>query len=291
MQTVFLTSLLALAQAQPQPAAADVVRAEFAILSIINEADIPAENAGVLTAVDVKEGDTVQEGAPVAQTDDREALARLRAAQAELAAAEEESKNDVRVRAARAAHRVAEAELVQAQATRDRARQSITDTELRRLELSAERYELETEVAQKELLIAQITKEAKQALVDQAQVMVDKLKILAPQDGIVVQVYKNRGEWVNPGDPVARVVRMDRLRVQGDVDANRYLPAGLDGKRVTVEVRLPSGPVKVDGEITHVSQIVEGSSFQVWADVENREENGYWVLRPGLEAEMLIHLR
>ena len=289
MQAVFLTTLLALAQ--PQPAAADVARAEFAILTLIDEADVPAENAGVLNAIDVKEGDTVQEGAPVAQTDDREALARLRAAQAELGAAEEEAKNDVRVRAARAAHRVAEAELVQAQATRDRARQSITDTELRRLELSADRYELETEVAQKELLVAQITREAKQALVDQAQVMVDKLKILSPQDGIVVQVYKNRGEWVNPGDPVARIVRMDRLRVQGDVDADRYLPADLDGKRVTVEVRLPSGPVKVDGEITHVSQIVEGSSFQVWAEVDNREENGYWVLSPGREAEMLIHLK
>ncbi|MBW3596811.1 MAG: HlyD family efflux transporter periplasmic adaptor subunit [Planctomycetes bacterium] len=289
MQAVLLTTLLALSQAQPP--ASQVARAEFAILTLVDEADIPAENPGVLRLIGAKEGDTIQEGAPVAEIDDREALAKLRAAQADLAAAEEEAKSDVRVRAAQAAHRVAEAELAQARATRARAPNSVTDTEVRRLELSAERYELETEVAQKDLLVAQITKEAKQALVDQARLAVDKLKILSPLDGMVVQVYKNRGEWVAPGDPIARVVRMDRLRVQGDVNASVYSPQELADKPVTVQVELSRGrTVKLEGKVTFVSPIVEGKNFQVWAEVDNREENGFWLLRPGLAADMAIHL-
>ena len=118
MQVIFL-SLLALSQASASPDT--VARAESATITLVDEADVPAEFAGVLTTIDVKEGEMVQRGAPVAQLDNREALAKLRAAQAELTAAEEESKNDVRVRAAQAAHRVAEAELAQARATIARA--------------------------------------------------------------------------------------------------------------------------------------------------------------------------
>ncbi len=290
MQAVFLTALLAVSQTPAPPATA--VQVKSPTLTLIDEADVPAEFGGVLTTIDVKEGDTVQRGAPVAQLDQREAIVKLRAAQFELAAAEEESKNDVRVRAAQAAHRVAEAELVQARQTRARAANSVTDTEIRRLELSADRYELETEVAQKELVVAQITKEAKQALVDQAQLALDRLKIISPVDGVVVQVYKHRGEWVNPGDAVARVIRMDRLRVQGDVNARLYSAQDLSGRRVTVEVPLPHGrTVKLEGQVTYINPIVDVSEeFQVWAEVDNLEENGHWLLGPGLRANMMIHL-
>ena len=175
-------------------------------MALIEEANVPAPKEGLLTEITIDEGDLVQTGGPMAQIDIREATVKLRAAKHELSAAEEEAKSDVRVRASQAAAQVAEAELAQARRHRARATNSVSETEVRRLELSAERYRLETEVAQKDLTIAGITQEAKAVLVEQAQLELTKLKINSPLDGVVVQVYKNLGEWVTPGDPVARVV-------------------------------------------------------------------------------------
>ena len=41
--------------------------------------------------------------------------------------------------------------------------------------------------------------------------------------------------------------------------------------------------------ITFVNPLVQaGGEYRVWAEVVNRQENGEWLLRPGLEAEMTI---
>jgi multidrug resistance efflux pump len=299
MKAILLTALLAAGQAaqsktQPETVAqGTTARAEAATLALIEEADVPAASPGVLTDVTVKEGSLVQKGAPVAQVDDREAAGKLRAAQFELAAAEEDAKDDVNVRFAEASYNVAVAEVAQAKATRARAPQAVSDTDLRRLELNAEKSKLQIEVSQKEFIVAGITRDVKQAAVDLAQLEVTKMKITSPLDGVVVQRYKNLGEWAQAGDPIVRVVRMDRLRVEADFKADRYSPEQLMGRPVSVEVRLPGGRTeRLQGHVTFVSPLVDLSGeFQVWAEVENREENGFWVLRPGLEAEMSVHLR
>ncbi len=293
MQTIFLAAIFVVSQVQPSTPSGPVAVVEAATLALIDEANVPAAKEGILTEIHVKEGDTVQKGASIAQTDVREAEVKLRLAQHELAAAQEEAKSDVRVRAAQAAHRVAEAELTQAKATRLRAENSVSETEVRRLELSAERYKLEIEVARKDLAIAEITQQSKEAQVEQVQLELDKLQTLSPLDGVVVQVYKNLGEWASPGDPVARVVRMDKLRVEGDVSSDLYTPDQLYGRPVTVEVRLPGNRiVRLQGEVTYVSPIADiAGEFQVWAEVDNREEKGFWLLNPGRRVEMKIHLQ
>jgi multidrug resistance efflux pump len=246
----------------------------------------------VLTEIAVKEGVLVQSGAAIALVDSREAEGKRRLAQFELDAAAEEAKSDVRVRAAAAAKEVAEAEVETAEQTVARARKAVSETELRRLKLSAERYGLEVEVAEKDLEVARITKDAKAAAVDLADLELTKLNITSPLDGVVVQVYKHKGEWAQLGDPIARVVRMDRLRVEGDFKSALYTANELIGRQVTVEVRLPRDRVvQLQGEVTFVSPLVDlAGDFQVWAEVENREENGYWLLRPGLQADMTVHL-
>jgi multidrug resistance efflux pump len=298
MQAIILSALLAVAQqpatsAQPRsPIPGATARAQGATLALINEAEVPAALPGVLTEVAVKEGDLVQTGADIAQVDPREAEGKRQLAQFEFDAAAEEAKSDVRVRAAAAAKEVAEAEVEQAEKTVDRARNAVSETELRRLKLSAERYGLEVEVAEKDLEVARITKNAKGAAVDLANLELTKLNTTSPLDGVVVQVYKHKGEWAQLGDPIARVVRMDRLRVEGDFNAALYTPDVLIGRPVTVEVRLPRDRVvRLEGEVTFVSPLVDlAGDFQVWAEVENREENGYWLLRPGLPADMTVQL-
>jgi hypothetical protein len=61
---------------------------------------------------------------------------------------------------------------------------------------------------------------------------------------------------------------------------------------VTVEVKLARGRKEtVRGKITKVSSVVRlDGTFEVRAEVPNREEHGTWLLRDGLLATMTIHL-
>jgi hypothetical protein len=105
-------------------------------------------------------------------------------------------------------------------------------------------------------------------------------------------MYRRSGEWVSPGDPILRVVFMNKLRVEGFVDADKYTPDEIMGKSVEVTAFLPHDRVeRFPAVITYVSPLVEASGeFRVWCDVENRQHNGHWILRPGMSAEMAIRL-
>jgi hypothetical protein len=44
--------------------------------------------------------------------------------------------------------------------------------------------------------------------------------------------------------------------------------------------------------IAFVSPLVETSGeYRLWADVRNEAPNGFYLIRPGLTAEMTVHLR
>ena len=67
----------------------------------------------------------------------------------------------------------------------------------------------------------------------------------------------------------------------------------VDGQPVRATVTLANGRVETcPGNIVFVSPIVDaGPQFLVWAEVVNRQDNGHWLLRPGLNAEMSIELK
>ena len=80
------------------------------LVSLIDEAQIPAEERGVLMELNVHEGASVMKGDLLAQIDDRDVQMARRVAELELAVSDEEARNDVEIRYARAAAAVAKAE-------------------------------------------------------------------------------------------------------------------------------------------------------------------------------------
>ncbi|MGC3967454.1 MAG: HlyD family secretion protein [Pirellulales bacterium] len=103
-------------------------------------------------------------------------------------------------------------------------------------------------------------------------------------------MFYRPGEWVEPGKPVVRLVRLDRLRVEGFVRYDQQSPGSLHGKTVRAEIASAGGVRhSFSGRVTFVSPIVQpGGEYRIWAEVENRRENEHWLLRPGLEAELTI---
>ena len=107
-----------------------------------------------------------------------------------------------------------------------------------------------------------------------------------------MELYREAGEWVNAGDKVLRIVQMDRLRVEGLLDTARYNPHEVEGRLVTVTVTMARGEkVEFKGYIVFVGlEKRAGNRVTVRAEVENRTANNRWLLMPGTDVAMRIHL-
>lgn len=336
--------------------AAEPIKVQSAFVRVLEEADIPAREVGVLATLEVREGDLVKAGQVLSRLDDDDAKLAVARAELDLAIAERQAKNSVPVRSAEALLKEAEQDQAQAKLSQriaamkaandvavrhavksrdtskaefDRAVQarkafekSISQTELDRLKLVLERNELEIEKAQFEKDLADLqqqieessiieqdqivdrlklsveqaqlqnevdalTRDVKARMLDQAKLQLARRGLRSPLDGEVAEVFRHRGEWLEPGQRVMRIVRLDRLKVEGFVDS-RAITSSLRGASVRVRVT-PNDedkPAIVKGKIVFISSEIDAVNGQVrvWAEVENPD----LVLRPGLPAEMII---
>lgn len=262
------------------------------VLQLIEEAQVPAREPGVIESIEVIEGASVSAGLLLASLDDEAAQANLKIADVDYQAALALATNDIKLQLARAEAEVLETEFLRGQGT-------IADADdedkkqLRRLLLAPRRAKLQTSVAELEQELAKLTSQVKEAQVRAAQVQLERRRILSPLNGVVVQVYQHAGEWARPGEPILHVVRMDRLRVVGFVNAEDAAPEELLGRPVLIEV-YDRRELKreVRSKIGFASPIVETSGqYRIWAEVENKQEKDAWLLRPGLTADMTIQLQ
>ena len=335
---------------------AEPIKVQSAFVRVLDEADIPAREAGILSTLEVREGDLVKAGQVLSRLDDDDAKLAVARAELDLAIAERQAKNSVPIRTAEALLKEAEQDQAQAKlsqriaamkaandvavrhalksrdaskAESDRAVQarkafekSISQTEVDRLKLVLERNELEIEKAKFEKDLAdlqqqiedssiaaqnqiverlklsveqaqlqkevdELTRDVKARTLDQAKLQLARRGLRSPLDGEVAEVFRHRGEWLEPGQRVMRIVRLDRLKVEGFVDS-RAITSSLRGAAVRVLVT-PSDdekPVVVKGRIVFISSEIDpvNAQVRVWAEVENPD----LLLRPGLPAEMVI---
>lgn len=260
------------------------------IVSLIDEAEVPAEEAGKLVALNVNKGDFVQAGQLLALLDDKEAKERVNAAQHELDAATEQAENDIRVRAAAASEKVAESDEEIFKQVAKNEPGAVTEAEIRKLELATLHAKLQTELANHEQVVAKITQASKESQLEAAKILLEHRKIAAPIDGVVVETLRHEGEWLTAGQPLLRIVRMDRLEIESLVDAEKYLPEEVMGRPVEVKVKLTRDlVVTLNGEVTFASPLVEDQgAFRITVEFNNLKHNDNWVLRPGLNAFLTI---
>jgi macrolide-specific efflux system membrane fusion protein len=267
-------------------AAEDAIHVPSALLTTVERVDVPAAEDGILTSLSVREGDLVEPGQLLGLSDVRTAALQLDQVAQDLQLARDAAKNDTRVRLARKEHELAQVELDRAYKVNESFTNSVSAKEIDRLKLSVERTRLEIEFAQFEQ--SQNAQKAKRIEADLrlAQHQLELRKILAPIAGMIVHVEKQKGEWVNRGELVARIVRVNRLRAEGFVDAQHAI-LGLVGRPVRIEVPLTGQtPVTVQGHIVFVSPEVQPVNSQVrfWAEFDNKPLR----LRPGLTASLTI---
>ena len=261
------------------------VKVESVFLQPSEEANAPARESGLLTALDAVAGKTAREGEALAHVDDTAARLALSRAKLELGRARQRAANDLAIRLAEKKLEVEQSELRRARNSLEKYPRSVSLTEIDQLRLAVEQAELEGEQARVEFAELQVLVAVQENEVQVAEHALERRRVLSPFTGVVVERLKLKGEWVQAGDAVVRLIRIDRLRAEGLVDAT-IVNRDWIGRSVQVTAREGERTIVGRGKLVFVSPEVEPASHRVriWAEVDNQQ----LLLRPGIEAEMTI---
>ncbi len=264
------------------------------------EAFVPAQEAGVIVDFGVGELDSVKKGQLMVQIDDAMAQKQFANAKAEFNAAKQKADSDIDIQVAEAARDTSwfeyQKNLLANQGGADGkggivkgVPGAVTQVDIEHSKYQWIHAKLAIDQYKNEKIVNTYTADAKKAEMESAEEAIHRRKVCAPFDGVVQKITPHLGEWVKPGDQVVRLIRMDRLKVEGYLKVNDYNPVDVMDKKVNVKVVLAGGrEVSAPGQIVYVDPEVKSlREYMVRAEVDNKEG----LLRPGLPAKMEIQLR
>jgi multidrug resistance efflux pump len=261
-----------------------------------NDIRIFAEVEGLLTELVVREGAQVKRGDLIAAIDDRTAQAALDVARSTLRAATARAEDTIEEEYAVKAAGVAEKTYQASVQANSGGQKVVSQIDLEKQKLDWERALLQIEKAKKDQILARFDADVKAAELKAAEVALKRRKIFAKFDGEIQDMILHEGEWVNPGDPIMRLVKFEVMWVESYVKTQDYNPPELQGRPVTVRITLARGQeVAVPGRIIHVNQsTIDTTSgyaeYLVRAEIQNQRNGDFWLVRPGLPAYMTIHV-
>jgi macrolide-specific efflux system membrane fusion protein len=261
------------------------IEVESVVLRLFEEAEVPAQEAGLVTGVAVREGQRVKQGELLAQIDDQVPRLAADAAKAKYDITHAKATNDVKIRYAQKALDVSEAELRRSMESIEKYAKSVSQSQLDVEQLTVQKNRLETEQAEHEQSIAVLDMKAQENELNAARAQITRRRIVAPFDGAIVQMYLRKGEWAEPGQKALRIVNTERLKAEGFIRADDAA-AVRAGKPVELAVDLAGKSQAFSGKIAFVSPEVDPITGQVrvWAEIDNRDGR----LRPGQAAKMRV---
>ena len=258
-------------------------------VTLLDQVEVPARDAGELEHLEVREGAFVREGTLLGNLNQAKEKLQVEQATLDLQIAERNAKSDVKIRFTRKALEVAQKEYERSLEAVRKYPKSISQTELDFLKLTSEKAALELEQAETDKETAELESKAKKIILRQADLALSKRKIYAPFAGKVTQLFSQRGEWVNPGDKIMRIVRLDKLRAEGLISALQASKMK-EGKELLVEIALGDGKKKtVTATITFIHPEANPIDGQIrfWAEIDNKKNT----LRPGLRGVLKLEVK
>ena len=272
-----------------------VLRSENCLVKTIQNVRVPAGAEGRVTELLVSEGVNVQPGDILAKVDDTQAQLTLKLREAEEREAEINALNDVNFRDAKNSEKSATAE---AEAYKELRREgAVPYWEMEKKILEADRATLRIELAQLQQDIAKVQYVAKRSERQLAEHELTRRSVVAPFAGYVETRISQLGEWVQAGTPILQLVQLDKLRVEGDIDALSY--AGQIGKGTPAKVLIytrsqrsadaESTAIALDAKVGFLgSEIDLNHRCRIWVEIENRQVGDDWLFKPGMEADILV---
>ena len=259
-----------------------------ALVSIAQSVEIPIERSGVLIEVVVKPGQIVEKGQLIAKVKDESLLLRLERVRFEHELAKMAASSNVDVEYSKKSFDVAVSDLRRSTAANSRVQNSVPPAKLEKLQLERDRTELQLRKAKRDLEMAAFRTQLTSNEISLAKSDLSKATITSPMSGMVVSVEKREGEWVESSDLICKVVRTDRLQIEGFVSAenSRRIRIGSQAKivfpqRWVVPNEIPCEIVFVSPEVNPIN-----SKLMVRAEFDNRTAK----VPAGLQADIVVEI-
>lgn len=255
----------------------------------IDALDLPAKETGVLLEVHCELNSKVKKGDVLARLDDQAAQLEKAIAglQAQVAVSEANDTSDVRFSEAL----VEEARIGLEKYEEMKSRGSASDTELRQKQLGVSQAELKLLNAKQAVEQRKLRAKIAQSSLLVAEDKIGKLRLAAPYDGTITEIYKKAGEWVQAGQPICKVVRLDELRVDCHVKIDQINPEELVGMPVMATAsRAGFEPLVFSGVLTSFDPEVSSlGTLKAHATIQNQPSGDHWKLVPGMTVSLQLH--
>lgn len=276
-------------KADPTLPAGETLRFWGGVLPL-EKVELTAKHEGVIASMGVTPGSNVQAGQIVISLDSNELSARHALAEQELLKATEIVNDDSTVK-------TAEAQLAKVEATYESMLKLKHQSEL-------ESFRLLMDVRDKEAMLAAATARHRQDLVEAAikaeqlklaQLQLDAAEIASPFNGVVSEQLKFPGEFVRPGEPILRLIRVDTMIFRVELDMRKVPPHQIAD--YLAQAMFDCGQEQLVIQGMQFDQIIpnnlDSQNYYAHAKFENvqiTDANGrsHWRIRPGMSGEAVF---
>jgi len=265
---------------------------DICTVHFIDDVKLPARESGQIMSINVREGAPFKAKQVLAELDYRMFSLALDRARLQYEIALEKANDQLAIIAAENEENLQKIRLNRNTTLRQRG--SISQEEL---EISQYEYQL---------ALLKISREKVNQKNAEGEMKIEEAKILEVKehitrhqlfvdfDGYVIEKLKQNFEWVNAGEPVLRVARMDQLEIHALVDTKVIDPHRIrPDQSVTVTLSMADNKIEVfQGKISSVALVREWTDvFRIKAEVDNRlAGTDAWLLQPQAKVSMVVEL-
>jgi multidrug resistance efflux pump len=271
---------------EPEPLYGAILAAE--------KVDLSFRRDGVIDAIHIRTGDSVEAGQLVIQIDDREYRARVALATSELDKSRAVSEDESSVLAARAQLARAEAAWKTHAALKQK-----SDLELFRLEMDKRERQAAFEMALAKHRQDAIDVAIKEEMQNLARLDLESCQVVSPIAGVVAEQWKHVGEAVRSGESILRIQRMDELEFRVELSDRVMPPERLGNMDAEIIFFAESDdPISLKGISFDrvIPSNLDDEHYYAIARIENQQVqdsrgNPHWRLRPGMSGEVRLQAR
>lgn len=253
------------------------------VLRLVDEAEVPAAQSGILMEVNVREGTVLKQGELVAVIQDKEAQLQAEKAMEEWKISKNEKRNKAPVEAAKKAEQLAKSHYDRIRNGRLKNKNAYSLSEEEDAELKWSEAVQKHKQAVHELEAARLQERVKKREHLLAQHILKTHRIFAPWDGEVAEVFCSDGEWVEKSEKVIRIIYLKKLRAEGYIQANEAAALEM-GDQVTF--RPEGSTMEFPGNITFIGKEIDpvDRKVRIWAEIENPKTK----LGPGAPGDLFF---
>jgi len=252
-------------------------------IDLLDRVAISSSVEGVIKNVTARSGDQVRQGQLLIQLDTGRLVTELGVAKSEYNALSIRSADHSRVQIGNAREQTARLSVQKLQEVRTRYNIKVAALEMNRAQSELKQAESEKTGACNELEQFRCEAEAKQ---NQIKLLENDLKqstILSQYSGAIGNIEKRPGEFVNKGDIIAELYRLDRLSGVILIDNDQLPPENAKGVKGQFEVGKGNQKRSFEISISRVFPRVDiDGKYRAYVELENEQADGNWRLLPGM---------